>query len=541
MAAFLDNCKFTPAAGGTTDWTVSAAVTGYQSPSAAGVVNSEKYKYFAVSADLTQWEIGEGAYNTSTNVLPRTTILYNSSGTGTATGQSGAGTKINFTSAPSVSVIAIKEDLLALDEANSFTPTQQNQAQRNLGIPSILQGYIAGLTLSTAGSSATFSVSSGVAVDSSAADSISLASSMSKTTSAWASGSGNGGLDTGSIAASTWYHAYLIKNVITQAVDVLVSLSASSPTLPSGYTLFRRIGSMKTDGSNHWTAFVQVGNKFYWSTVPAIDVNTTTLGLTATTFTLTNIPTGVSVEAILNTEIGNAAGGASIYIYSPLVNDQAASSGAAPISQMICTNNSAGFVANSNIRIMTNTSAQIKAVGDTASTIFRVAVTGWTDTRGGGLSVAGAALLAGQYPGTATNDNAAAGNIGEYVSSSVASGSAVSLTANTAANMTSIAITPGDWEIELSGYIGGGSTTTVTRAEMSISTTSATENTTPGAIAYWSAGTTGLTPFNNNPLYFHATERLSINVTTTVFAVALANFSASTCNTYGILRARRAR
>jgi len=94
MAAFLDNCKFTPVAGGTTDWTFSAAVTGYQSPSAAGVVNGTKYKYFAASADLTQWEIGEGAYNTSTGILSRTTVLFNSSGTGIAAGQSGAGAKI---------------------------------------------------------------------------------------------------------------------------------------------------------------------------------------------------------------------------------------------------------------------------------------------------------------------------------------------------------------------------------------------------------------------------------------------------------------
>lgn len=134
MAAFLDNCKFTPTAGGTTDWTFSAAVTGYQSPAAAGVVNGTKYKYFASSADLTQWEVGEGAYTTSSGVLARTTVLYNSSGTGTATGQSGAGTKISFSAVPTVAVVAIKEDLLALDEANSFTAAQQAQAQSNIGL-----------------------------------------------------------------------------------------------------------------------------------------------------------------------------------------------------------------------------------------------------------------------------------------------------------------------------------------------------------------------------------------------------------------------
>lgn len=138
MAAFLDNCKFTPTAGGTTDWTYSAAVTGYQSPAAAGVVNGTKYKYFAASADLTQWEIGEGAYNTSTGVLPRTSVLYNSSGTGTASGQSGAGSKISFIAAPAVAIVAVKEDLISVEETNSFTSTQQLQARTNLGMSSVI-------------------------------------------------------------------------------------------------------------------------------------------------------------------------------------------------------------------------------------------------------------------------------------------------------------------------------------------------------------------------------------------------------------------
>lgn len=124
MAAFLDNCKFTPTAGGTTDWTYSAAVTGYQSPSAAGVVNGTKYKYFAVSSDLTQWEIGEGAYNTTTGVLPRTTVLFNSSGT-TA--------KISFNAAPSVAIVALAEDLAR--NAGQWTHTLYTSGSGTYSLP----------------------------------------------------------------------------------------------------------------------------------------------------------------------------------------------------------------------------------------------------------------------------------------------------------------------------------------------------------------------------------------------------------------------
>jgi hypothetical protein len=132
MAAFLDGCRFNPAAGGTADWTYSSAVTGYQSPAAANVVNGRLYKYRAESADLSQWEMGEGAYNTSTGVLSRTTVLFNSSGTTS---------KINFTTIPQVAIVALKEDLISVEEANSFTSTQQAQACANIGaLPALASG-----------------------------------------------------------------------------------------------------------------------------------------------------------------------------------------------------------------------------------------------------------------------------------------------------------------------------------------------------------------------------------------------------------------
>jgi hypothetical protein len=206
MSAFADLVRFNPVAGGTTDWVVSSAVGGCQTPALANVLNGISYKVYAVSNDLTQWEISTGAYNSGTTTFPRTTVLYNSAGTGTATGQSGAGTKINFTLAPQISVVALAEDLISVEVANSFTATQKAQARIN--IAAVLRGQLWGLTLSTAGASATFSVAAGEAADSTSVDLMVLPSSISKTTSAWAVGTGNGGLDTGAIAASTWYHAH---------------------------------------------------------------------------------------------------------------------------------------------------------------------------------------------------------------------------------------------------------------------------------------------------------------------------------------------
>lgn len=113
MARYANSVLFTPTLGGTTDFVVSAAVQGFMTPALAGAPTGV-YKYRAESADLSQWEIGLGTYTSGTTTLTRTTVLYNSSGTGTAAGQSGAGTKINFAAPPNVGLVVLAEELFAL-------------------------------------------------------------------------------------------------------------------------------------------------------------------------------------------------------------------------------------------------------------------------------------------------------------------------------------------------------------------------------------------------------------------------------------------
>ncbi len=134
-SSLVTSCRFTPTTGGTTDWTYFAAVVGYNTPALAGVATTLIYSVRSESANLTQWEESVGACTIAAGVatFARTTVLYNSSGTGTGPGQSGAGTKINFTTAPEVSVVALAEDLLAFNAAMSLTGAQQVQALQNLG------------------------------------------------------------------------------------------------------------------------------------------------------------------------------------------------------------------------------------------------------------------------------------------------------------------------------------------------------------------------------------------------------------------------
>lgn len=145
--------------------------------------------------------------------------------------------------------------------------------------------------------------------------------------------------------------------------------------------------------------------------------------------------------------------------------------------------------------------------------------------------------------GTNTNDSASAGNIGEYIESVIASGSAVSLTTGTPANITSISLTAGDWDVDLVAQFTGGGSTTVVYLIASISSTSATLDNTNGrrcGIQY-----NGEVAFNNIANVILSVPvpplRFSLASTTTIYAVAQAAFGVSTCSVFGILRARRVR
>ena len=61
--------------------------------------------------------------------------------------------------------------------------------------------------------------------------------------------SGANGLDTGSEAASTWYYIFRISGTSGEAG--LFSESFDNPTLPAGYTKFRRVGCWYNDASSN--------------------------------------------------------------------------------------------------------------------------------------------------------------------------------------------------------------------------------------------------------------------------------------------------
>lgn len=294
-----------------------------------------------------------------------------------ALGAAGSGANTDITSLAAPALGAATATTQASSDSSTKVATT-SFAQSLLG-SSVLRSYLAGCTLSTAGGSGTMSIAAGSCADTTNAASMVLAA-IAKTTAGWAVGTANGGLDTGSIANSTWYSFYVIKRVDTGVVDVIFSTSASTPTLPANYTLFRRIGSGKTDGSAHWIAFIQDGDYVRWS-ASVLDVNTTNPGNSAISSTLT-VPTGVNVQALCNVQLTSGTTSALLQLSDLAAADEAPSDTAAPLSQ-IRTSSTIG-VSSTSVQIRTNTSAQIRyrmGAGD-GSTVVRIATLGWLDRRG---------------------------------------------------------------------------------------------------------------------------------------------------------------
>lgn len=245
----------------------------------------------------------------------------------------------------------------------------------------IPQGYLFGLTLSTAGGSVLFNVAAGSAVDSTGLNIMKLGAFQKNASVAWAVGSGNiGALDAGSLAAGTWYHVHLIKRPDTGVVDVLLSLSATAPTLPTNYTLFRRIGAMRTDPTPVLLKFSQLGDEFLWA-VGILDVSTAAITSASRTLYSLTVPTGIQVNALIKPQITSTAGSTTFVVSSPDETDVAVgyTAGSGGVSIRTTTANDSA-AAPMNVR--TNTSGQIGGRANATTGSVSMMTYGWIDTRG---------------------------------------------------------------------------------------------------------------------------------------------------------------
>lgn len=165
-------------------------------------------------------------------------------------------------------------------------------------------------------------------------------------------------------------------------------------------------------------------------------------------------------------------------------------------------------------------------LGNTQGFMIQRGGTVWTATTG--------------FKGVTDGSDASSGQVGEYITSNIVIGSAVSMSSGTTGPITLISLTAGDWDVWANVITNPAVGTTTGTLEVGISTTSSALPTAPAnggnnINSFVSSSGAGFVQGGNCMM------RVSIASTTTVYIVALANFSGGSLSAYGSIQARRAR
>jgi len=182
--------------------------------------------------------------------------------------------------------------------------------------------------------------------------------------------SGANGLDTGSVANSTWYSVWVIYNPTTSTTAGLFSTSATAPTMPSGYTFKARVGWNLTDGSSHFNRIIKYGLRSQYIVSSVVTTQLPEIGnTTSSTYVAKSISAFVPVTA------------ATIYLSGTLSttstasiapnNVYAAGSLTAPPPLLITSQSGSGSI------IIETSNIYMATVGGTV----RVFAAGWDDTQ----------------------------------------------------------------------------------------------------------------------------------------------------------------
>jgi hypothetical protein len=201
---------------------------------------------------------------------------------------------------------------------------------------------------------------------------------------------------------------------------------------------------------------------------------------------------------------------------------------------------------NSGTAVLQETSAGVPSwVTAGTGTVTQIII-----AQGAGITVSGTctvtttgtctvAITPGAVPGVATNTTASAGNVGEYISANLASGSAITLTTNVAANVTSVSLTAGDWDCR--GNVSSQFSAGITALAAWISTTSATDPGAPNSGGYTEYSYQTQQAAIDNMVAPIASMQFLLASTTTVFLGTRQVFPSGTDKAFGFIGCRRMR
>jgi hypothetical protein len=143
--------------------------------------------------------------------------------------------------------------------------------------------------------------------------------------------------------------------------------------------------------------------------------------------------------------------------------------------------------------------------------------------------------------GTTTNNNAAAGSVGEFISSVIAQASSVSLSNNSVVSVANISLTAGDWDLYGNVNLNGNALTILQYYTCWVGVGSPSSPD-PSLFVGESYGVAGLAVFAENQVGMAAPfARVSVSGTTNAYIGVQAGFTTSTATACGGIFARRVR
>lgn len=279
--------------------------------------------------------------------------------------------------------IALTSDIAAAAtsaQARDMTSTAVRLTPANLTAIGVLSGLLFGMTLSNNGSDATndIDIAAGSCTDSTGVRLL-VGSALTKQLDAtWAAGNNAGGRMSAAAIANTTYHVFAIYKDSDGSVDYGFDVSATAPTMPTGYTYFRRIGSI-IRAAGAILAFKQVGDNFRLVT-SVLDISVSPGVNTAVTRALASVPLGIVVYPHLGVQVvSGATTNSGAYISALDETDSAASS--ANSQSYISAGSTNGPMGHINT-VKTDTSAQIRTRTQQTDSQINIRTYGWTDLRG---------------------------------------------------------------------------------------------------------------------------------------------------------------
>ena len=211
---------------------------------------------------------------------------------------------------------------------------------------------------------------------------------MLQSSGSWSAGAAGNMLLTGARANSSTYHLFAIHNPTTGVSDygALLGVAGTAPdptaSLPSGYTKFKRVGSILTDGSGNIRPFTQRSKTFEFTT-PVLELDAS--GSNGSALQNTSLPAGIVVNGHFTIGLDLASGSSVGNYYASVQNaDQnfiPSGSGARGYTVNVFKSASATAVASVACYAFSNTSRQIRLMQAGAGTLCNITFIthGWDD------------------------------------------------------------------------------------------------------------------------------------------------------------------